>query len=60
VIKQSELPWSSIARELIGKDQGGISLCIIWFTNTGDGNLRQIDIHASPRFATEWLAASET
>lgn len=25
------------------------------FTNTGAGALRQIDIHASPRFATEWL-----
>lgn len=26
------------------------------FTNTGDGRLRQIDIHLSPRFVTEWLA----
>ena len=25
------------------------------FRNTGDGPLRQIDIHASPRLATEWL-----
>jgi mannose-6-phosphate isomerase-like protein (cupin superfamily) len=25
------------------------------FTNTGEGPLRQIDIHASPRFITEWL-----
>jgi mannose-6-phosphate isomerase-like protein (cupin superfamily) len=25
------------------------------FTNTGDGPLKQIDIHASPRFETEWL-----
>jgi mannose-6-phosphate isomerase-like protein (cupin superfamily) len=25
------------------------------FTNTGDGPLRQVDIHVSPRFATEWL-----
>jgi mannose-6-phosphate isomerase-like protein (cupin superfamily) len=25
------------------------------FINTGDGTLRQIDIHASPRFITEWL-----
>jgi len=25
------------------------------FTNTGTGPLRQIDIHASPRFSTEWL-----
>jgi mannose-6-phosphate isomerase-like protein (cupin superfamily) len=25
------------------------------FTNTGDGPLRQIDIHVAPRFATEWL-----
>jgi len=25
------------------------------FVNSGDGQLRQIDIHASPRFATDWL-----
>jgi mannose-6-phosphate isomerase-like protein (cupin superfamily) len=109
VIKQADLPWSNIARELVGADHGGIGLCVIFvdaepgrgpglhthpydevliieqgratakvgdetlevgagdivlipagsphaFTNTGDGPLRQIDIHASPRFSTEWLA----
>jgi mannose-6-phosphate isomerase-like protein (cupin superfamily) len=25
------------------------------FTNTGEGVLRQIDVHLSPRFETEWL-----
>jgi mannose-6-phosphate isomerase-like protein (cupin superfamily) len=25
------------------------------FVNAGDGPLRQVDIHASPRFVTEWL-----
>ena len=25
------------------------------FVNTGSGTLRQIDIHVSPRFVTEWL-----
>jgi mannose-6-phosphate isomerase-like protein (cupin superfamily) len=25
------------------------------FVNSGDGPLRQIDIHLSPRFVTEWL-----
>ena len=25
------------------------------FTNTGEANLRQVDIHLSPRFVTEWL-----
>ena len=25
------------------------------FTNTGDGQLRQIDIHVNPTFVTEWL-----
>jgi quercetin dioxygenase-like cupin family protein len=25
------------------------------FTNTGDGPLRQIDIHLAPSFSTEWL-----
>jgi len=25
------------------------------FTNTGDGPLRQVDIHVSPSFSTEWL-----
>jgi mannose-6-phosphate isomerase-like protein (cupin superfamily) len=28
------------------------------FTNTGEGRLRQIDVHLSPRFETEWLGAS--
>jgi mannose-6-phosphate isomerase-like protein (cupin superfamily) len=26
------------------------------FVNSGDGRLRQIDIHLSPRYVTEWLA----
>jgi mannose-6-phosphate isomerase-like protein (cupin superfamily) len=25
------------------------------FTNTGQGRLKQVDIHHSPRFVTEWL-----
>jgi mannose-6-phosphate isomerase-like protein (cupin superfamily) len=25
------------------------------FTNTGAGRLKQVDIHVSPRFVTEWL-----
>jgi|tagenome__1003787_1003787.scaffolds.fasta_scaffold19039001_2 quercetin dioxygenase-like cupin family protein len=25
------------------------------FVNSGDGRLRQLDIHVSPRFDTEWL-----
>jgi mannose-6-phosphate isomerase-like protein (cupin superfamily) len=25
------------------------------FLNTGEGTLRQIDVHLSPRFITEWL-----
>jgi mannose-6-phosphate isomerase-like protein (cupin superfamily) len=28
------------------------------FVNSGSGRLRQIDIHLSPRFNTEWLEAS--
>ncbi len=27
------------------------------FTNSGTGRLRQVDIHASERFVTEWLEA---
>ena len=26
------------------------------FVNSGDSQLRQIDIHVNPRFATQWLA----
>lgn len=107
LIRQSELPWSEIAHELIGDDHGGLGISVIFvdaepgrgpslhvhpydevlvilegratatvgeatlelaagdvvvhagephgFTNTGDGPLRQIDIHVSPRFVTEWL-----
>jgi mannose-6-phosphate isomerase-like protein (cupin superfamily) len=28
------------------------------FVNTGAGRLRQIDVHLSPRFVTEWLEPS--
>jgi mannose-6-phosphate isomerase-like protein (cupin superfamily) len=108
VIRQDELPFSVIARELVGADHGGLGLCILFvdappgggprlhshpyeevlivqegeglfvageeerragagdivvvppdtphrFVNCGDGPLRQIDIHVSPSFATEWL-----
>ena len=107
-IRQDELPWSAIAREFVGEDQGGVGVCILFvdaapgqgpglhkhpyeevfvvqegrgtfvlgddeievgagemlvapagtphrFVNTGDGPLRQIDIHVSPSFSTEWL-----
>ena len=30
VIRQSDLPWSSIAHELVGDDHGGIGLCVIF------------------------------
>jgi quercetin dioxygenase-like cupin family protein len=107
LIKQSELPWSNIAHELVGDDHGvGISIIFVEaepgrgpslhthpydeilivqegratatvageevelgagdivvvhanephaFTNAGDGPLRQVDIHLSPRFVTDWL-----
>jgi len=29
------------------------------FVNVGDGPLKQVDIHLSPRFVTEWLASGE-
>jgi mannose-6-phosphate isomerase-like protein (cupin superfamily) len=107
-MKQSRLPWSNIAHELIGDDHGGLGLSIIFvdaepgrgpslhthpydevliveegraratvgcekieleagdivvihanephaFTNTGEGRLKQIDIHLSPRFVTDWV-----
>jgi mannose-6-phosphate isomerase-like protein (cupin superfamily) len=30
------------------------------FVNSGEGQLRQVDIHLSNRFITEWLAESDT
>ena len=107
-IRQSDLPFSRIAHELVGADHGGAGVCIIFvdappgdgpslhrhpyeeifitlegevtfrvgddelparagdivivppetphaFTNSGSGRLRQIDIHVSERFSTEWL-----
>lgn len=107
VLKQSQLPLSNIARELVGADHG-VGVCVIFvdappgagpslhrhpyeeifillegeatfvaageelpakagdivivppntphaFTSSGAGALRQIDIHVSPSFATEWL-----
>jgi len=111
VVRQDELPWSNIARELVGADHGS-GLCVIFvdaepgrgpslhthpyeevliilegqatlddgearrdvgagdvvlipagqphgFVNSGEGRLRQIDIHVSPSFATEWLEQRE-
>ena len=107
IIKQDDLPWSSIARELVGAQHGlGITLLFVdappgrgpalhrhpyaevfivqegqatftvdgeqqevragdilvahanqahAFVNSGDGPLRQVDIHLSPSFSTEWL-----
>jgi mannose-6-phosphate isomerase-like protein (cupin superfamily) len=107
VVRLNDLPFSVIARELIGADHG-VALCILFvdaqpgqgpglhkhpyeevfilqegqgtftvgdeelelragdiaivppdtphrFVNSGDGPLRQIDIHVSPSFSTEWL-----
>ena len=48
VVNQEALPWSVIARELVGGQPHG-------FVNSGQGRLRQIDIHVSPSFSTEWL-----
>jgi mannose-6-phosphate isomerase-like protein (cupin superfamily) len=111
VVNQEELPWSVIARELVGADHGS-GLCVIFvdaepgrgpslhthpyeevliilegqatlhdgdgkrdvragdvvlipaghphgFVNSGDVRLRQIDIHVSPSFSTEWLEEGE-
>lgn len=107
IIKQDELPWSEIARELVGAEHGlDITLLFIdaepgrgpalhrhpyaevfivqegqatftvdgeqqevragdilvananephSFFNSGTGPLRQVDIHISPSFSTEWL-----
>jgi mannose-6-phosphate isomerase-like protein (cupin superfamily) len=112
VVNQEELPWSVIARELVGADHDS-GLCVIFvdaepgrgpslhshpyeevliilegqaalddgdgkrdvaagdvvlipagqphgFVNSGDGRLRQIDIHVSPSFSTEWLEKGES
>jgi mannose-6-phosphate isomerase-like protein (cupin superfamily) len=107
VFRAESLPWSNIANEFVGDDQGvSITFLVVdagpgrgaalhkhpydeviivlegkatlddgdeartvgpgdiavipagqphAFTNTGATPLRQIDIHASPRFITEWL-----
>jgi len=107
VVKQSELPWSSIANELVGAEHGlDVTLLFVdaepgrgpalhrhpypeifitlegeatftvegetlevragdivvahageahGFVNSGTGPLRQVDIHVSPTFSTEWL-----
>jgi quercetin dioxygenase-like cupin family protein len=106
-ISQAELPYSEIARELVGDDHGvDVTVLVVdaepgrgaalhrhpyaeifivqegqatftvagvervvgagevviagagephAFVSSGSGNLRQIDIHCSPRFETEWL-----
>jgi quercetin dioxygenase-like cupin family protein len=111
VIKQDQLPWSQIARELVGADHGlDITLLFVeadpgrgpslhrhpypevfitlegeatfnvegerldvragdivvahageahGFVNSGQNVLKQVDIHLSPTFSTEWLAAED-
>jgi mannose-6-phosphate isomerase-like protein (cupin superfamily) len=112
VLEQGELPWSVVARELVGADHG-VGICVIFvdaepgrgpslhthpyeelliilegqatlddgaakreveagdivlipagqphgFVNSGEGQLRQIDIHVSPSFSTEWLEKGES
>jgi len=54
VVKQSDLPWSSIAHELVGEDHGGIGLCVI-FVDAEPGRRPGLHTHPSPRFSTEWL-----
>jgi mannose-6-phosphate isomerase-like protein (cupin superfamily) len=112
IIKRDELPWSEVARELVGAEHGlDITLLFVEappgggpalhrhpyaevfivqdgeatftvgdarhearpgdiliadagephaFVNTGTGPLRQIDIHLSPSFSTEWLESPGT
>jgi mannose-6-phosphate isomerase-like protein (cupin superfamily) len=108
IIKQDELPFSTLAHEFIGADHEGVGASIIFvdaepgrgprlhkhpyeeiliilegsarlvvgdrqlsagegeivivppetphsFTSAGSGPLRQIDIHVSPTFITDWL-----
>src|SRR3954465_7495207 len=110
VTRLDELPPSTIAREFVGADHGGVGICAIFveappgagpslhrhpypeiaitkegtatslrgeegepggvgagemvvipagqwhaFVNSGDGPLRQVDIHVSASFDTEWL-----
>jgi quercetin dioxygenase-like cupin family protein len=111
VIKRDQLPWSEIARELVGADHGlEITLLFVGaapgrgpalhrhpyaevfivqegqatftidgrtrearpgdilvahanqthsFVNSGTAPLRQIDIHVSPTFSTEWLGEQD-
>jgi mannose-6-phosphate isomerase-like protein (cupin superfamily) len=107
ILKQDQLPWSEIARELVGAEHG-LEITLLFvdaepgrgpalhrhpyaevfivqegqatftvdgeqqevaagdilvaranqphaFVNSGTGPLRQIDIHVSPSFSTEWL-----
>jgi len=107
MLKQDQLPWSAIARELVGAEHG-LDITVLFvdaapgrgpalhkhpyaevfivqegeatftvdgeqrearagdivvaranqphsFVNSGTGPLRQVDIHVSPRFSTEWL-----
>jgi mannose-6-phosphate isomerase-like protein (cupin superfamily) len=109
IARRSELPWSEIAHEFVGADNGGVAITFLLvdaepglgarlhkhpydevivvlggeaevgdgtathdvaagdivvipagqphaFVSTGEEPLRQIDIHATSQFVTEWLA----
>ena len=52
-----------LAHEFVGNKYGGAGEMAVVdvdqphaFINSGEGRLRQIDIHMSPGFITKWLA----
>jgi hypothetical protein len=57
VIKQDQLPLSKHPYEEIFITLEGEATFSAKhaFTNSGDGRLRQIDIHVSSTFSTEWV-----
>jgi len=62
-LRQDALPSDPLAHEFVGEKYGGAGEMAVVdagqphsFVNSGEGRLRQVEIHLSPRFITEWLA----
>jgi len=55
-VRSDDLPRDRVSPDFVGERFGGVEACVLFVdAPPGEGILRQIDIHLSPTFVTEWL-----
>jgi hypothetical protein len=47
VVRRKDLPWSEVAHEFVGDEHGRVPIALLL--------VDAVDVHASPRFVTDWL-----